>query len=87
MLSETGKKSMAVKAPKARSRSKKRILPYGRQLRELITEQRALTKKLSSLLEEIEDAADHALILEAKRQNGGKPAIPWSLAKKRLGID
>jgi hypothetical protein len=59
---------------------------YGRQLRELIEDQRALTKRLAKLIEHLEDEEDHRRIEEAERENAGKPGIPWEEAKKRLGL-
>ena len=61
-------------------------LIYGRQLRGLIEDQRALTKRLAKLIEHLEDEEDHRLIEEAERKNAGKPGIPWEEAKKRFGL-
>jgi hypothetical protein len=61
-------------------------LAYGRQLRELIEDQRALAKRLVKLIEQLEDEEDHRAIEKAERENAGKPGIPWEEAKKRLGL-
>ena len=49
--------------------------------------QLALMKRLQKLLEEMEDEEDHRAIVEAEKENAGKPGIPWAVAKKRLGLD
>jgi len=61
-------------------------LTYGRQLRNLIEDQRALAKRLIKLIEHLEDEEDHRAMVEAERKNAGKPGIPWEEAKKRLGL-
>ena len=61
-------------------------LSYGRQLRALIQDQRALADRMVKLLERLEDEEDHLIIEEAKKRNGNRPLIPWDEAKKRLGL-
>jgi hypothetical protein len=62
-------------------------LAYGRQLRDLIEDQRVLAKRLVKLIEHLEDEEDHRAIVEAEKENAGKPSIPWAVARKRLGLD
>jgi hypothetical protein len=66
--------------------SRQRNLAYGRELRQLIEDHRAVAKRLVELLEYLEDEEDHRAIEEAKRRNGNKPLIPWEEAKKKLGL-
>jgi hypothetical protein len=65
-------------------RSSSKNIAFGRQLRQLLEEQRGLTEKLVALLEELEDRQDHLRIVAAKKQNGDRPAVSWKAAKKRL---
>jgi hypothetical protein len=62
-------------------------LSYGQKLRALIEEQRGLANRLVKLIEHLEDEEDHRTIVEAEKENAGKPGIPWAEAKKRLGLD
>jgi len=79
---------MAVKSLARRKKIKSVSgLAYGRQLRDLIEDQCALAKRLVKLIEHLEDEEDHRTIVEAEKENAGKPGIPWAEAKKRLGLD
>ncbi len=78
---------MAVKTLTRRKKIKStRGLSYGRQLLELIEDQRSLTRRLAKLIEQWEDDDDHHRIEAAEKKNGGKPGISWEEAKKRLGL-
>jgi hypothetical protein len=79
---------MATKAPvplKVRT-SRRRVVSNVDRLHALIEKQRALTKELMDLMEDLEDAEDSRLLDEAIKRNAGKPGIPWAEAKKRLGL-
>ena len=71
---------------KPKQNSRQRNLAYGRELRQLIEDHRAVAERLVELLEYLEDEEDHRAIEEAKKRNGNKPLIPWEEAKKRLGL-
>ena len=78
---------MAVKTLTRRKKVKPvSSLTYGRQLQNLIEDQRALAKRLVKLIEHLEDEEDHRAIVKAEKENAGKPGIPWEEAKKRLGL-
>jgi hypothetical protein len=46
-----------------------------------------LATELDGLRERVEDLEDLRDLREAVKRNGDKPLIPWSRAKKELGID
>ena len=60
---------------------------YGQKLRMLLEDQRKLADRLAKLVEDFEDEEDHLAIERAKKQDAGKPSIPWAEVKKRLGLD
>ena len=70
----------------AHRRTKKTNTAYGRELRSLVEDHRVLTKRLLDLIELLEDEDDHRKIEAARKRNGTKPGVPWSEAKKRLGL-
>jgi len=79
---------MAVKTLTHRkSRKQASALSYGQKLNALLEEQRNLTIRLATLIEDMEDEEDHRAIERAKKRDAGKPGIPWAEAKKRLGLD
>ena len=83
-----GKDVMAVKLlTRPKARKPVRALTFGQKLHALIEEQRGLAKRLANLREDMEDEEDHRAIVRAKKENAGKPGIPWAEAKKRLGLD
>jgi len=80
--------AMPAKIPPRRQKSKRPSdLSFAYRLEKLMGGQLALMKRLEKLLEEMEDEEDHRAIELAKKQNAGKPGIPWAEAKKRLGLD
>jgi hypothetical protein len=75
------------KLTQRKTRKQATALSYGQKLRALIEEQRGLANRLVKLIEHLEDEEDHRTIVEAEKENAGKPGIPWAEAKKRLGLD
>ena len=55
-----------------------------RQIDQQIREARAV---LRSLCETLEDLEDIRAFDKAKKRNAGKPAIPWEIVAKELGIN
>jgi hypothetical protein len=49
-------------------------------------ELRRVKTKLRKLLETVEDLDDLLAIEKAKRENAGKPLIPWETVARELGI-
>ena len=54
------------------------------QLNKQLAQAKALLRKMSQTVEDIEDART---IERAKRANGNKPRIPWAQVKKELQLD
>ena len=53
------------------------------QLNKQLAQAKALLRRLSQTIEDIEDART---IERAKRANGSKPRIPWAQVKKELQL-
>jgi len=70
-----------------KTRKRTRGASYGHKLRMLLEDQRKLADRLAKLVEDFEDEEDHLAIERAKKQDTGKPSIPWAEVKKRLGLD
>ena len=54
------------------------------QLSKQLAQAKALLRRMSQTVEDIEDART---IERAKRANGNKPRIPWAQVKKELKLD
>ena len=54
------------------------------QLNKQLAQAKALLRRMSQTVEDIEDART---IERAKRANGSKPRIPWAQVKKELKLD
>ena len=54
------------------------------QLNKQLAQAKALLRRMSRTVEDIEDART---IERAKRANGSKPRIPWAQVKKELQLD
>ncbi len=54
------------------------------QLNKQLAQAKALLRRMSQTIEDIEDART---IERAKRANGRKPRIPWAQVKKELQLD
>ena len=54
------------------------------QLNKQLAQAKALLRRMSQTVEDIEDART---IERAKRANGNKPRIPWAQVKKELQLD
>ena len=54
------------------------------QLNKQLAQAKALLRRMSQTVEDIEDART---IERAKRANGSKPRIPWAQVKKELQLD
>jgi len=54
------------------------------QLNKQLAQAKALLRRMSQTVEDIEDART---IERAKRANGNKPRIPWAQVKKELKLD
>ena len=54
------------------------------QLNKQLAQAKALLRRMSQTVEDIEDART---IERAKRANGNKPRIPWAQVKKELHLD
>ena len=54
------------------------------KLNKQLAQAKALLRRLSQTVEDIEDART---IERAKRANGSKPRIPWAQVKKELKLD
>ena len=79
---------MAIKTlSKTAKRSRSRNVSPAVKLLRLIDKQQALSRQLLEIMEELEDAEDSRLLDEAIKRDDGKPGIPWTEAKKRLGLD
>jgi hypothetical protein len=80
--------TMPVKTRPHRQKSRRPSdLAFAYRLEKLMGDQLAVMRRLEKLIEEMEDEEDHRAIELAKKQNAGKPGIPWAEAKKRLGLD
>ena len=54
------------------------------QLNKQLAQAKALLRRMSQTVEDIEDART---IERAKRANGSKPRVPWARVKKELQLD
>jgi hypothetical protein len=80
--------AMPAKTQPPRQKSKRPSdLSFAYRLEKLMGDQLALMRRLEKFIEEMEDEEDHRAIELAKKENAGKPSIPWVEAKKRLGLD
>ena len=48
---------------------------------------RSLQREVANLRERISDLEDLRELNQAIERNGGKPLVPWSKARKELGLD
>jgi hypothetical protein len=64
--------------------AKPKSKPDWSDLNRQVTQAKALIRSMRQMIEDIEDART---IERAKKANGNKPGIPWSQAKKELGLD
>jgi hypothetical protein len=73
-------------AAKVLTKRKSGRLSNSEKLRDLLRDQLTLANRLTKMIEAMEEEEDHRSIARAKKMDAGKPGIPWSQAKKKLGL-